>query len=177
MRYTFKTLDDTLFVIDTKAATWGIASTILAAPSVIAAAESKLANYVFSEQGTLVPMGGGRYSLDGRTPKTQGKGAGLSTVGILSVPFDTDLFLYLLPNAPVKEDSFQSGFPEEMQKYVKHEVRQPEQAKEMIAKAQAEEKAEAARIAAEALQEETRLVTEAENATGRNDGLSPESAQ
>jgi len=173
MIYQFKTLDDSLFILNTKEATWGIASSILAAPSVIAAAESKLANYVFAEQGTLVPMGGGRYSLDGRTPQTKGKGAGLSTIGILSVPFDTDLFLYLLPNAPVKEDSFQSGFPEEMQKYVKHEVRQPEQAKEMIAKAQAEEKAESARIMAEALQEETRLVTEAENATGSNEILSP----
>lgn len=127
MKYQFRTAsDDTLFVLDTMQATWGIASSILSAPSVIAAAESQLANFQYSESGTLVPMGGGRYSLDGRTPKTEGKGAGLSTVGLMAVPFDHDLYLYLLPNVAVKEDSFKADFPEDMQKYIKYEVRQPE---------------------------------------------------
>lgn len=130
MVYQFRTEDDALFVINTMAATWGRASTILSAPSVTAAAESQLANYQYLEEGTLVPMGGGRYSLDGRTPKTEGPGAGLSTVGLMAVPFDHDLYLYLLPNVPVKEDSFKSDFPEEMQKFIKYEVRQPEQAKQ-----------------------------------------------
>ncbi len=128
MIYEFQTLDDETFVLNTLNLTWGRASTILAAPSVLAA-EQKLARFEFKEQGTLVPMGGGRYSLDGRTPNTKGAGAGLSTVGIMAVPFDTYLVLYLLPNVKIKEGSFKNGFPEAIQEYIKAEIRQPDEQK------------------------------------------------
>ena len=128
MIYQFRTAaDDALFVLNTAEMKWGRASTILAAPTV-AAAENSLANYQYLEEGILVPMGGGRYSLDGRTPKTEGKGAGLSTVGLMAVPFEDKFFVYLLPNVPVKEDTFKINMPEEAQKFIKCEVRQPEQA-------------------------------------------------
>jgi hypothetical protein len=120
MKYQFKTEDDQLWVIDTLNLVWGKASSILSAPSV-AAAEQKLSNFEYSESGTLVPMGGGRYSMDGRTPKD-----GLSTVGIMSVPFDTYFVLYLLPNVAAKEGSFVCGAPEGAQQYIKYEIRQPE---------------------------------------------------
>jgi hypothetical protein len=121
--------DDSLFAINTMDMKWGRASSIMAAPT-LAAAEKALASFVFAEDGVLVPMGAGRYSLDGRTPDTKGPGAGLSTVQIMAVPFDTYLVLYLLPNVEVKEDSFLSNFPEEFRKHIKHEVRNPEKPKQ-----------------------------------------------
>jgi hypothetical protein len=122
--YHFKSQDDELFVLDTAHMRWGRASSILSTPSV-AAAEQHLARYVYSEEGALVPMGAGVYNLDGRTPKTEGPGAGLSTVGIMAVPFETTLFIYLRPNVNIKSDSFKSGFPEEAQKFIKHQILQP----------------------------------------------------
>jgi hypothetical protein len=124
-------MDDELFAINTVDMKWGRASSIVAAPT-LAAAEKSLASFVFCEDGVLVPMGAGRYSLDGRTPETTGPGAGLSTVQIMAVPFDTYLVLYLLPNVEVKEDSFLSNFPEEFRKHIKHEVRNPEKPKQQI---------------------------------------------
>jgi hypothetical protein len=116
--------DDELFVLDIVHMRWGRASSILSTPSV-SAAEHKLARFVYSEEGDLIPMGGGAYNLDGRTPKTEGPGAGLSSVGILSVPYDQYLILYLRPNVNVKPDSFVSGFPEDMQKHIKYQILQP----------------------------------------------------
>ena len=133
MIYQFKTMDDELFAINTMDLKWGRASSILASPSVGAAAPD-VASFVFSEEGTLVPMGAGVYSMDGRTPDKEkgGPGAGLSTVQLMAVPFDKYLILYLLPNVEVKEDSFISNFPEEFRKHIKHEVRNPEKPKQQI---------------------------------------------
>lgn len=133
MIYQFKTMDDELFALNTVELKWGRASQILAAPSVGAAAND-VASFVFSEEGALVPMGAGRYSLDGRTPDTKGPGAGLSTVQLMSVPFDSYIVMYLLPNVEVKEDSFVMNFmTEELRaKYLKMEVRNPEKPKQQL---------------------------------------------
>lgn len=125
MRYEFKTMDDEKFVLDTVNMSWGRASSIVSSPSV-GAAENGLAQFEYLEQGDLVPMGAGHYSLDGRTPRTTGPGAGLSAVGILSVPFEDKLIMWLVPNAEVEEDSFKSGFPEEAQKFIVYHVRNPQ---------------------------------------------------
>src|SRR5271154_678168 len=76
MIYQFKTMDDELFAINTVELRWGRASSIVAAPT-LAAAEQALSSFVFVEEGTLVPMGAGIYSMDGRTKDTVGPGAGL----------------------------------------------------------------------------------------------------
>jgi hypothetical protein len=117
--------DNELFVINTVEMTWGRASTLVAAPS-ITAVEARLANFQFHEQGTLIAMGAGAYNMDGRTPETKGPGAGLSTVGILTVPYDNYLVLFLRANVKIKGESFKSNFPEDMQKHVKHKIIQPE---------------------------------------------------
>ena len=134
MVYQFRTLDNELFVINTVELKWGRASSILAAPSVLAA-EQKLANFEYKEEGILVPMGAGRYSLDGRTPLTgvyenpalRGPGAGLSTVQLMTVPFENYIVQYIMANVPVKEDSFSMNLPEEAQKFIKYEIRNPEE--------------------------------------------------
>ena len=128
MIYQFRTNDDELFVINTMDLVWGRASNLLAAPSV-AAVENRLAQFNFIEQGQLIPMGAGAYSMDGRTPKTEGPGAGLCSVGIMAVPFDQYLILYLKANVPVKDNSFKSNFPEEAQKFIKHTILKPEEDK------------------------------------------------
>lgn len=97
----FKTLDDELWVIDSDNLKWGRASSILSSPSVTAAAESKLAQYVFSEEGPLVPMGGGTFTLGGRKPSD-----GLTTVGVLFTVFEGTVVAYLQANVPVKQESF-----------------------------------------------------------------------
>lgn len=149
MIYQFKTAsDDELFAINTVEMKWGRASTIMAAPTLAAAAQNSV-SFVFSEEGTLVPMGAGRYSLDGRTPDTKGPGAGLSTVQIMAVPFDTYLILYLLPNVEVKEDSFISNFPEEFRKHIKHEVRNPEKPKQQLVPTAVPEKSPEAIVSGE----------------------------
>lgn len=135
MIYQFETESDgERFVLDTSNLKWGRASSVLAAPSV-AAVENKLASFVFSEEGTLVPMGhsvegnttsGAVYNMDGRTPKTTGPGAGLSSVGILSIWFEDKNITYLTANVPVKEDSFKMNLPEGAEKFVLLRVMQPE---------------------------------------------------
>lgn len=128
MIYQFKTEDDELFVFNTVDMTWGRASNLVTAPS-IGAVENRLANFAYREddRGTLVPMGGGAYNLDGRTPKTEGPGKGLSSVGIMAVPFETYLILFLRANVRIKDESFKSNFPEEAQKFIKHRIVQPEE--------------------------------------------------
>ena len=111
MVYQFKTMDDETFVLDIVNMRWGRASSILSAPSVVAATdkENNLARYVFSEEGDLAAMGGGHYGLVGRTPKTTGPGAGLSAIGILAIPYEDTLVLTIKANVPLKPDSFTSG--------------------------------------------------------------------
>ena len=125
MIYQFKTQDDELFVLDIVNQKWGRASSILSAPSVSAATDGAIARFVYSEEGALVPMGAGVFNMDGRTEKTEGPGAGLSSVGIMAVPFEDKLILYLRPNVNIKPDSFVSGFPEDMQKHIKYQILQP----------------------------------------------------
>ena len=119
MIYQFKDESDELFVLDIVHMRWGIASSILSTPSV-AAAENKLARFIYKSEGELVPMGAGAYGLDGRTEKD-----GVSVVGIMAVPFEDKLVLYCRPNVNIKPDSFVSGFPEEAQKFIKYQILQP----------------------------------------------------
>lgn len=128
MIYQFKTIDDFLFVFNTVEMTWGRASSLVTAPS-LGAVENHLASFVYVEgdNGILVPQGAGAYNFDGRTPKTEGPGAGLSTVGIMAVPFDQQLILFLRANVKIKDESFKSNFPEEAQKFIKHKIIQPEE--------------------------------------------------
>lgn len=122
--FQFKTMDDETFVIDPIARRWGRASSILAAPSVVAASnkEENLAQYVFSEEGDLAIMGPFTYSLDGRTGKTQGPGAGLSSVRILLAIWGETLVVTLQANVPIKPDSF-TGV---QVKSIKYFIDQPE---------------------------------------------------
>ena len=125
MLYQIKTLDEELFIFDIVNQKWGRASSILSAPSVSAAADGAVARYVYSEEGALISMGAGVFSMDGRTPATKGPGEGFSSVGIMAVPFEQTLVLYARPNVNVKPDSFVSGFPEDMQKHIKYQILQP----------------------------------------------------
>lgn len=128
MIYQFRTEDDSLFVFNTVDMTWGRASSLVTAPS-IGAVENHLANfaYVENDKGTLVAMGAGAYNFDGRTPKTEGEGVGLSTVGIMAVPYDQELVLFLRANVKIKDESFKSNFPQEAQKFIRHKIIQPEE--------------------------------------------------
>jgi hypothetical protein len=147
MIYTFETMDGEKFVIDISKARWGRASSILATPS-IAASEHAIARYVYSEEGELTAMGGGAYNLEGRMPlpkkpteeQLKAPGAGLSSVGLLTVLFEGDLIVYLKANVQVKDGSFSSEylreFPEARQKTVKHIILQeppkPEENKAIV---------------------------------------------
>jgi hypothetical protein len=104
MIYSFETEETKEnFVINTATMRWGIASSILSAPSIVAA-EHNMAKFEFSKEGELVAMGAGVYNLDGRTPKD-----GLSTVGILCIPFENTLVIYLRANAKIKDGTFKSN--------------------------------------------------------------------
>lgn len=66
MLYNFKTVaDDQQWVIDTEALTWARASSILAAPTIKAAA-SNLAHFEAVESGPLAPFGNGVFRFVGR---------------------------------------------------------------------------------------------------------------
>lgn len=108
MIYSFQTVDDERFFVDTQTMRWSRASSILSAPS-ISAVENSISNTVPIESGNLISMGGGAFNLDGRTPKTTGPGAGLSSIGILAVPYEDTLVMYLHANVPVKDESFTSN--------------------------------------------------------------------
>lgn len=129
MVYTFETTDGEKFVLDISAARWGRASSILATPS-IAASENSIARYVYSEEGDLIPMGGGVYNMDGRMPLTEKSteedkkkpGAGLSSIGILTVLYEGVCEIYLKPNVPVKDGSFDSEYLRELTADVRNKV-------------------------------------------------------
>lgn len=103
MRYQFKTADDQTWVLDVAAMKWGKVSDILGAPS-LTAAQNEAFSYNLLEQGDLIPMGGGIFNFQGRTPSD-----GLCTVGIYAIPYIDTLQLYIRANVPLKEDSFKSG--------------------------------------------------------------------
>ena len=114
MKYQFATADDALFVLDMVSMKWGRVSSILASPS-IKAVENEAFTYNLLEEGDLIPMGGGVYTFQGRTPKTgledpknPKPGAGLCSVGLLAIPYEDTLQLYLRANVMLKEDSFKS---------------------------------------------------------------------
>jgi hypothetical protein len=136
MVYTFETLDGEKFVLDIEKSRWGRASSILAAPSV-AATENAIARYVYVEEGELVPMGGGVYNFDGRMPlpekateeEKKAPGAGLSSVGVLIVLYGEVCEVYLKPNVPIKDGSFDSGYLRELEpsirnKFLRHNILQ-----------------------------------------------------
>lgn len=103
MIYSFEVETGENFVLNTATLKWGIASSILSAPSIVAA-ENNMAKFEFSKEGDLIPHGAGTYNLDGRTPKD-----GLSTVGLLCIPFEDTLVIYLRANAKVKDGTFKSN--------------------------------------------------------------------
>jgi hypothetical protein len=82
---------------------WGIASSILSAPSIVAA-ENNMAKFEFSVEGELIPMGGDTFSLDGRTEKD-----GLSKVTIHSIPFIDTLIVSISANVALKDSTFKSN--------------------------------------------------------------------
>jgi hypothetical protein len=83
MLYNFET-DEGTFVIDTEILTWAKASSIIAAPS-IKAAESNFAHFVPQVEGKLIPLGGGRYALQGRKPFNEKKEPQLSIFILLNI--------------------------------------------------------------------------------------------
>lgn len=87
MIYNFRTTEDNQqWMIDTESqpAYWAKASSILAAPSVTAAANNT-ASFVPQEEGVLVPLGGGRYALKGRKPVDAAGNPQLSIIIILTL--------------------------------------------------------------------------------------------
>lgn len=115
MKYKFETEDGATFVLDLMNMRWGRVSTILAAPSV-KAVENDAFTYNMLEEGDLIPMGGGVYTLQGRTmktgmedPKNPKVGARLCAVGIIVVPYGDAINFYLRANVPLVETSFTSS--------------------------------------------------------------------
>lgn len=85
MIYNFKTEeDDQQWVVDTELLTWARASSIIAAPTIIAA-EANIARFVPTEEGKLIPLGGGRYNLEGRQPFDENHKPQLSLFMIITV--------------------------------------------------------------------------------------------
>lgn len=127
MLYQFETLDGSLFQIDIAKQRWARVSALLETPS-LAAAENEIARHTEIESGELIPMGGGVYNLEGRQPLSEKStkedrekpGAGLSSVGLLCVPYEDHLLVYIKPNVQIKENSFKSN----PIKTVKYEVLQ-----------------------------------------------------
>ena len=83
MIYNFRTAEGQ-WVVNPEDLTWARTSSIISSPSVVAAA-SNLANFVPIETGKLVPLGGGRYSLDGRKPLNEKQEPQLSIFIILTI--------------------------------------------------------------------------------------------
>ena len=84
MIYNFKDSSGQQWMVDTETLKWAQASSILATPS-IAAAASNLAHFVPQAEGALVPLGGGRYAFEGRKPLDDGGNPQLSIIIILTV--------------------------------------------------------------------------------------------
>ena len=104
MIYSFVTeKTDENFVINTETMRWGIASSILSAPSIVAA-ENNMAKFEFSVEGELISMGGDTFALDGRTEKD-----GLSKVTIHSIPFIDTLIVSISANVALKDSTFKSN--------------------------------------------------------------------
>ena len=105
MIFNFKTVQDyQQWQIDTENGTWARASNIIAAPTVIAAAQN-IARFVPQEEGKITPLGGGRYALTGRQPFLDGQPqlAVICILTLLSADNDGTCLTLIQGNVPLKE--------------------------------------------------------------------------
>lgn len=110
MIYNFRAVEfdnEEQFVIDTdpEVLTWARTSSIISAPSVVAAGQN-LVNFVPIEQGKLNSLGGGRYTLEGRQPFSKDGKPQLSIIVILSVlsgDNEGTNYIFLQANVPTSE--------------------------------------------------------------------------
>jgi len=58
---------------------------------------------VVLEQGKLIPQGYGVYSFEGRTPKTEGPGAGLCSIGNYLVGIGPTVKVFIRANVEIKD--------------------------------------------------------------------------
>ena len=105
MIYNFKTEDGQQWVADTEALTWGKASSIIASPT-IKAAETNIARFVATEEGKLIPLGGGRYAFEGRKPFDESNKPQLAVfivLTILSAESEGTCVTFFQANVPIKD--------------------------------------------------------------------------
>lgn len=88
----FKTMDDSLFLVDIEFAKWNR----IRRPYVDEKSE-------ILESGETISQGFGIYNLKGRTVETTGPGAGLCTIGVVPLCMGTILNIYLRANVQIKE--------------------------------------------------------------------------
>lgn len=91
----FRTEDDSLFIADVQWMNWARVS---APPD-----PTKPDGSVVLEHGKLVPMGFGVYNFEGRTPKTEGPGTGLSSIGNYVVALGNSVKIFLKANVTIKD--------------------------------------------------------------------------
>lgn len=109
MIYNFKDASEQMWVIDTESLSWSRASSIIAAPSIVAA-ESNVARFVPTEEGELTALGGGRYVLEGRKQfDDEGKPqlAIVIILTLLSADNDGTCVTFLQSNVEIKDAQHQ----------------------------------------------------------------------
>jgi len=86
------TADDSIWICDVQFLNWAHVSAPGTDP------ESKVL-----EHGKLIPQGFGVYAMEGRTPKSEGPGAGLSSIGMYLVGLGNTIKIYIRANVPIKD--------------------------------------------------------------------------
>jgi len=86
------TADDSIWICDVQFLNWAHVSAPGTDP------ESKVL-----EHGKLIPQGFGVYAMEGRTPKSEGPGAGLSSIGTYLVGIGSTIKIYIRANVPIKD--------------------------------------------------------------------------
>jgi hypothetical protein len=84
--------DNSLWICDVQTMQWARVSAPASDP-----------NSKIEESGKLVPQGFGIYALEGRTPKTEGPGAGFSSIGNYVVAIGTTVQIFLRANVQIKD--------------------------------------------------------------------------
>lgn len=91
----FQTDDDSIFLADTEQLFWMRVSEPPTFDSGSLAA-------IPLEEGKLTAQGYGIYAMEGRTPNSPAPGKGLCSFGVIPIPKETTLFLYLRANTKIK---------------------------------------------------------------------------
>jgi hypothetical protein len=120
--------DDSIWIVDTQFLNWARVS---------APGTDPISTVL--ESGKLIPQGFGVYAFEGRTPETEGPGAGICSVGTYLVGLGNTIKIYIRTNVPIKDFTMPAPIRQILYEILPTDPKQIESSIQEIANGQAAE--------------------------------------